>query len=159
MKKVFKKLKALIKRTNWKKVGLTLGLLAVSSIASVIAGEAGKKLAEAFANKKLNSVGYGMKIYNEAVKAADKDGLTERFNRIWNESHPEFDSFDETQIQQQTDEYYKMFKPYLDDVAKKHAIGGKMLNFDETEPVLLEVIDSKRGICKPHINATVTKVK
>lgn len=157
MKKIVKKLRALIKRVNWKKVGLTLGLLAVSSIASVIFGKAGKKLAEVIANKKLNSVIYGMNIYNEAAAAANKDGLAERFNRMWNETHPDFNPSDENQIEEQTDAYYKMFKAYLDSAAKKHAISGKMLDFDETEPVTLAEI-GQSGAYEAFINAGIKNV-
>ena len=154
MKKFVKKLKALIKKIDWKKVGITLGLIVVSAIAV----KARKRVVEMLVGKILNSTRYGTKIYNEAVSAANEDGLTERFNKIWDESHPDFDALDENQIAEQSDAFERMFKPYLDTVAKKHAIGGKMLDFDETEPILLKVIDPERELYEVHINAVIKNV-
>lgn len=154
MKKFVEKIKAWFKGINWKKVGCAvLTSVGVGLVVSVLKEVCGRWLYKAI----LSNPDYGMKLYCEACDEFDADGNIDAFNKKWSEDHPEFDASNEDHIQAQTDAFYEMFKPYLDKVAKKNAICGYMLDFDEHEPVVFKAFDDG-SYYKPEIHATIKKI-
>lgn len=154
MKKFVEKIKAWFKEIDWKEVGRKTLMLVGAGIAYAIAGEVYGKIVDSI----MHGTSYGMNIYNEAARAANEDGLADRFNAEWDRTHPDFDPSDEAQLQAQCDAYNEMFKSYLDKCAKKHKIGKKFLDFDEHEAITLRVIDESKGLYSPTIHATIKKI-
>lgn len=154
MNEIIKKIEAWFKAIDWKKVGCTvLGLLGVGLVLAVL-----ERANDKITIESLEDPDYGIKLWLEACKEFADDGCIERFNDEWFKNHPDFDPNNEDHIQAQTDAIDEMLKPYLDKVAKENSIDGKMLVFDEHEPVLFKSVNGYRDCYTPIIHAKIEDV-
>ena len=151
MKKIIKKIKAWFKAINWKKVGCTALSIASAGIGILVV----EMISVSLGDKRLSSKSYAMDIYNEAAEKMNSSGKIEELNAKWKDVDL---VNDKAAFNQYDKECCKLFKGFLDDVAKEHAINGKMLDFDEDEPVTLKLIDKARGYFDAKINATIKNI-
>lgn len=151
MRKIAEKIKAWFKAIDWKKVrAVLLGIIGAGLVYALV-----ETISEKFGNYRLNSDDYRMDIYNEAARIHNESGKIEEINAKWEGVDLKNDR---EAFEKYESEHRKVFKEIIDEVAKAKAINGKMVDFDEREPITLRPVGNEAYTYTAEFHATIKNV-